>query len=142
MGLHCPITGINIPRFLLAAVIGFAFIFGFDYGVHHKLLMDVYQQTADMWRPMDQMKNFMPYVFLYQALLVVIIGFIYTRNHEGKGLIEGIRFGLMIGVLMALLNASAYIWMPIPKTLALGWAGAGLGNALGIGIIFSLLYKK
>lgn len=140
--MHCPVTGINIPRFLLATVIGFAFIFGYDYLVHHILLNDIYLQTAEMWRPMDQMINFMPYVFIYEALLVMIVGFIYTRNHEGKGILEGLRFGLPLGALIALLNGSAYIWMPIPKTLALGWAGAGLGAALGIGIIFSLLYKK
>lgn len=140
--MHCPCTGINIPRFLIAAIVGFAFLFGFDYLVHHKLLMDIYIQTTDLWRPEDQMVNFMPYMFVYQALLVVLIGFIYTRNHEGKGLCEGIRFGLPIGLLLALLNGAAYLWMPIPQTLALGWAGAGLGTGLGIGIIFSLLYKK
>lgn len=140
--MHCPCTGINIPRFLLAAIIGFAFLFGFDYFVHHNLLIELYEQTPDLWRPAEDMANLMPYIFVYQALLVFIIGFIYTRNHEGKGITEGVRFGLPIGALLALLNAAAYLWMPIPQELAIGWAGAGFGTGLGLGIIFSLLYKK
>ncbi|MCB1721182.1 MAG: hypothetical protein H6860_03145 [Rhodospirillales bacterium] len=140
--MHCPITKINIPRFLISTIIGFAFVFGLDFLIHQNLLSDIYQQTMHLWRPMDEMASFMPYMFGYQALLVIIIGFIYTRNHEGKGITEGLRFGLQIGVLLALLNAAAYIWMPIPKELALAWAGAGLGTGLGLGVIFSLLYKK
>ncbi len=141
-GMHCPVTGINIPRFLIAAVAGYAFVFGFDYLIHHVLLMDTYQQTPDLWRAPETMMEFFPLMIGYQVLLVLILGFIFTRNYEGKGIGEGIRFGLMIGSLIALLNAAAYIWMPISIELALSWAGAGLGISVGIGILFSLIYRK
>lgn len=141
-GLHCPITGINIPRFLAAAVASYAFMFGFDYLVHHVLLMETYEKTAELWRPPETMGQYFPLVIAYQILLIVILGFIFTRNFEGKGIGEGIRFGFMMGALIGLLNGAAYIWMPIPLSLALSWAGAGLGAALGIGILFSLIYRK
>ncbi len=48
--MHCPITGINIPRFLAAAAAGFVFIFGFEFLVHGKLLNDLYDQTGHLWR--------------------------------------------------------------------------------------------
>lgn len=32
MSGHCPVTGVNIPRFTLAVVAGFAFIFGCEPG--------------------------------------------------------------------------------------------------------------
>ncbi len=140
--MHCPVTKVNISRFLLTAIVGFAFVFSFDFLIHQNLLIGYYEQTMNLWRPPAEMQSFMPYMFAYQALLVVIVEFIYTRNHDGKGITEGLRFGLQIGILLALLNAAAYIWMPLPKELALGWAASGLGTGLGLGIIFSLLYKK
>ena len=141
-GMHCPVSGINIPRFLAATVVGFAFVFGFDYIVHSILLMDTYTQTPELWRLQEEMQQYFPFMIGYQVLLVVLLGFIFTRNFEGKGVAEGVRFGLMMGALIGLLNAAAFIWMPISLTLALSWAGAGLGATLGIGIIFSVIYKK
>lgn len=138
--LHCPCTGINIPRFLGCVIAGYAFLFGFDYVVHHILLMDIYTQTMDLWRPEEEMS--FPLMIAYNVLLVAILGFIFTRNYEEKGIGEGLRFGVSMGALLALMNAASYIWMPIPLELALGWGGAGLGAAIGIGIIFSLIYKK
>jgi len=140
MTMHCPCTNINIPRFALTVIAGYAFVFGFDYLVHHIMLMDIYTQTAGLWRPEEEMS--FPLMIAYNVLLIIILGFIFTRNFEEKGIGEGLRFGAAIGALMALLNAAAYIWMPIPLELALGWAAAGLGQGVGLGIIFSLLYKK
>lgn len=138
----CPVTGINIPRFLLASVIGFIFVFGYDYLVHHVLLMETYETTADLWRAPETMEQFFPYMLGYQALYVIFLGFIFTRNFEGKGIMEGVRFGIALGLLLALCNAAAYIWMPIPLNLALAWGGCAIGSAIGIGVIFALLYKK
>ena len=141
-GMCCPITGVNIPRFALCVIVSFAYIFGFDYFVHGNLLMGLYEQTTDLWRPQETMQEFFPMMLTYQALLAVVLGLIFTRNYEAKGIMEGVRFGILLGALIGLLNAAAYIWMPIPSDLALGWAAAGFGIALGVGVIFSLLYRK
>ncbi len=139
---HCPITGVNILRFLASALAGFIFIFGFDFIVHQNLLMGLYEQTSDLWRPEESMATYFPLMIIRTALLSIILAFIFTRNYEGKGIQEGARFGLMFGLLLALLMASSYIWMPIPLELAIGWASSGLGTGVGLGIIFSLIYKK
>ena len=138
--MHCPITGINIPRFLLSVLGGFAFIFGFDFLVHGNLLAGTYEQTSHLWRMPEDI--IMPWMIGTQILTAMIAAFIFTRNFEGKGIGEGVRFGLMLGAFMAVMMSSSYAWMPIPLTLALSWAGAGLGTGLGLGIIFSLIYKK
>jgi hypothetical protein len=140
--MHCPCTGTNISRFVLALAAGFAFKFGFDFIVHQKILMDLYTQTQDLWRPHDDMSKCLPIMLGFNLLLVGIVGYIFTRNFEGKGIMEGVRFGVPMGLLLALMMSSSYIWMPIPIELAMGWAASGLGLGLGLGIIFALLYKK
>lgn len=140
--MHCPCSGINLPRFLLSLVIGFAFVFGVEFAIHNTLLADLYEQTASFWRAKESMATFFPLMLARTFLLVAISAFIYTRNHEGKGITEGIRFGIPLGLLFALFMSSSYIWMPIPLELALAWAGTGLIIGLGLGVIYSLTYKK
>lgn len=140
--MHCPITGINIPRFLVSVIAGFVFIFGFDFIIHGQVLADLYAETADLWRPPEEMETYFPFMMGSQLLLALITAFIFTRNFEEKGIGEGIRFGLLLGTLLALLSATTYVWMPIPLLLAVYWAAAGLMQGLGLGIIFGLLYKK
>ncbi len=140
--LCCPYTGTNIPRFVGMVLTGYLFVFGFDYLVHHKLLMDLYTQTADLWRPEESMMDYFSLMITRNIVLIGIIGYIFTRNFEGKGIGEGIRFGLPMGALLAVMMSSSYIWMPIPLELALGWAASGFVTGLSLGIIFSLIYKK
>ena len=140
--MHCPFTGINIPRFIIATLAGFIFVFGLDYIVHQNLLTDLYDITSSFWRAPESMQSIFPLVILRTLLLVTVTAYIFTRNFEGKGIKEGIRFGMPFGLLFALFMGSSYLWMPIPLELALSWAISGLATGFGLGIIFSLTYRK
>lgn len=138
--LICPLTGVYIPRFLLAVLGGVVFVAIFDFVVHSILLMGLYGETAALWRPEEEM--IMSWMIGRDILMVIISLLIFTRHYEAKGMMEGMRFGLMLGALLAVLMSAAYAWMPISLSLALSWAGSGLGTGLGLGMIFALLYKN
>ncbi|MCK6418345.1 MAG: hypothetical protein L6Q57_05320 [Alphaproteobacteria bacterium] len=139
--LKCPITGVSIPWFLLSVIIGFAFLFGYQYVMHGIWLMPVYELTPQLWRPVAEMQALFPWCIGTKLATVIIIGLIYTRNHEGKGIMEGVRFGVLIGALMGVMMMSSYLWMPISLDLAMKWLAVGFGEGLGLGIIFSLAYR-
>ena len=132
--MHCPVCGVNIPRFLLSTIIGFAFLFGTDYVIHQNLLMSLYEQTSELWRPTETMMDFFPLMLGAQFLMSAITAMIFTRNYEGKGIMEGVRFGFLLGLLFALMMSMSYIWIPIPLALAGGWALAGLFQGFGLGV--------
>lgn len=140
--MKCPITGVNLPRFLAAVVAGFIFVFISDYIVHGNLLMETYQNTDHLWRMEEDMQSFMPFMMGMQFLLALLVIFIFTRHYEEKGPAEGLRYGVMIGLLMGLLPASSYAWMPIPGALALAWFADGLLKGVGLGLIAALIYRK
>lgn len=140
--MHCPITGINILRFLIATIAGFAFLFATDFVIHQHLLMDLYEQTKELWRPPEAMMSFFPLMLGSQLLMSAITAMIFTRNYEEKGIMEGVRFGFLLGLLFALMMSMSYVWMPIPIALAGSWGAAGLFQGLGLGIIFALTYRK
>jgi len=140
--MHCPITKTNIPRYLLSVFAGFIFIFISDYGIHQNLLMGLYEQTTQFWRSPETMMDFFPLMLGAQFLMAAITAYIFTRNCEDKGIMEGVRFGIPLGLLFALMMSMSYVWMPIPLALAGGWAASGFAQGLGLGIIYSLTYKK
>ena len=48
----------NTKRFVMAVAAVFVFIFAFEWIWHGMLMMESYQATAQLWRPMDQMNYF------------------------------------------------------------------------------------
>ncbi len=140
--MKCPVTGVNIVRFVMSILAGFVCIFGFDFLVHGILLAETYQETVHLWRPMEEMQNYMPLTMGVQFAYAVILAFIFTRHYEGKGIVEGVRFGVMMGALVGVLQISAYAYMPISLFLGLAWSGAYLVQAIIVGIVFSLLYRS
>lgn len=131
----------NCKRFGIAALVGFIFVFGFDFVVHGILLLPTYDLTPDLWRPMEEYESMVPFMTAMQVLTTVALCYIYTRNHEGTGISEGIRFGIMFGIFLGLMQASSYAWLPISAALAGYWFVAALVKTIGLGVIFSLLYK-
>lgn len=139
--MRCPVTGVYIPRFLPCLILGFIYIMGLNMFVHGTLLMDQYELTQSLWRTPEDMQAHFNFMMLNQFLVVFIAGVIYSRNHEGKGIGEGARYGLMLGALIGVLRMAPYAWTPVSFDLAMAWFGGGLAEGLGLGIIYSLIYK-
>ena len=132
----------SMIRFALAALAVFVFTFLFDFLVHGVLLQQTYKDLASIWRPEAEMQSLMPLMTLVQALMALVLAFIFTRNFEDKGIGEGARYGFYMGVFLAVPQIGAYVFMPIPVSLAAAWAGQAIAWGLLAGIILSLIYKE
>ncbi len=142
MNAHCPISNVNIPRFLAIILAGFIFVFGFEFVWHGMLLMDHYEATMHLWRPKAEMQAYFPYVLATQLAFVAALAFVFTRNYEGKGLSEGLRFGLALGVLLGIGQFGMYAYMTIPLALAALWFVGAVFEVAGLGLLFALIYRK
>ena len=129
----------NTKRFILSALAFFIFSFLLDWLVHGQMLKGIYEQTAHLWRPEDQ--HNLPFMFFSQAAFAVMFAFIFTRHVEGKGVAEGLRYGLYIGLLIAAIEIGTYCYMPIPLILSVSWAVAAIVKGVIGGAILALVYK-
>lgn len=137
---HCPITGVYLPRFLLCVLVGFAFLFGLGFVMHNHLLTGLYEETKELWRPEAQMNALFPYVLGYNFLLPLFSAFLFAKCcRTCKGM--SVCFGLILGLLFAVLMSAAYIWLPISGSLALAWGADGFVSGLGLGLIYGWIYK-
>lgn len=142
MKKECPIIGVNMPRFLLSVLGGFAVVFVFEYLYHSIYLKDMYEATASLWRSPEEMAGFSDVVLSCQLAFTVVLAFLYAQKHEGKGPIEGIRFGIFTGLIVGIPFYGMYAYMPIPNDLAVAWLGGTVVELTLVGIVFSLLYKN
>jgi len=135
-------SGVNCKRLVPAILAVLAVIFISNYFIHGKLLEGAYQATANIWRTDTEMKSHCAWMFLGQALIAVFFTLIFAKGHEGKGLMEGVRFGLLIGLFYVGHFFIQYVTTPIPRSLLMAWVTLGMIQMILAGIVASLVYKK
>ena len=112
-----------------------------DFLIHQVFLKSMYAASPNLWRPEAELQSHMPYMFLGQLAVAVFLSWIFVHGYKGKGIMEGIRFGFLIGGLEAGKNLIMYTVAPYPCALAASWIVAGFAQAILVGIVASLVYK-
>jgi hypothetical protein len=113
-------------NWLLNTAILFLFLWGYDFVVHGNLLMDMYVQTKDLWRPQADMESLYGWCLAGTAAMAFVFSSIYncwTSKCDGGGTCAkaGANFGLWVGLLLGIMQAKSYIWLAIPGKLAVLW---------------------
>ena len=82
------------------------------------LLDPIYSSYSQIWRPPAEMKLWMlPVTGMFFSAFFV---FIFSKGYEGRGVLEGVRYGFYVALMTALPHAYGnYALMQIPYTLAL-----------------------
>lgn len=128
-------------RPILAVVAVFLTWSMLDLVIHGMLLDPIYQATADLWRPVEEMKMALMYAVAIAtaACFVMIYTCLVTRKSLAAGLKLGALFGLASGVSM---GWGFYGYMPIPLSLAWGWFLSILINFVLAGALVGAIVKS
>jgi len=109
--------------------------------IHGPLLGSIYESTQSVWRPdmMDKMWIIHVTTVIFSFLFV----YIFTKGYENKGIVEGLRFGLIIGLLMNVVGMfNQYAVYPIPFNLAIQWFIYGIIQYVVIGAVAASIYRE
>ena len=122
-----------IVVFVLMVILG--------YIIDTLILGSTYESLTNIWRPDMQSKMWIFYlVMLFQAFF---FSFIFSKGYEGKGIAEGVRYGLYIGIWLSVGMAyGSYAMIPIPYSLALQWFIYGVIQYIIYGIALALVFRK
>jgi len=131
----------NIKHYIISTVCVFVFFFFFDWMYHGVILMDLYNQTPHLWRSPEAMQALFPMAPLLQLLFAAALTFLFTRHYEARGVGEGVRFGLVTGLLIGVGQLGSYPYMPISLVLAILWFLGALVSITIAGVILSLTYR-
>lgn len=130
----------NIKRFFGATLAVYVAIQITDPIIHGAILGPTYEALKHIWRP-DMMSK-MWIMFITSFIFSILFVYIFSKGYEGKGLLEGVRFGIITGLFMNGVGMfNQYVVYPVPFTLALQWFIFGMGQFIVYGILTALIYK-
>jgi len=135
----------NIKRWVLSSLLILVTFFILDFISYGNLLAKMYAASASLWRPEIEMDAMLPYGYIGTLIVSFLLVYIYDRGYTGKGshLAEGLRFGLVIGVFVAIPMAVwSYISLPMTLGLAIGWFITAFVKMLSAGFIVGVAYRK
>lgn len=132
----------NTARYLLASIAVFIFIFVFEWIFHGMFLEGIYMATANLWRTEEAMQELFYIMIVGQLLLALMFCFIFTRGYENRGIGEGVRYGLYVGLLFAGPTLVMYAVAPYPINMVLYWIIGAIIEFILAGVITAALYKR
>jgi hypothetical protein len=137
-----PLDGGRMNKKLL---IGFVLVYvvftGLDMVVNTVLLAPGYESVSHLFRPNDEVPMWV--IFVAYLFLAFFFTLIFSKGYEGKGIMEGVRYGFYVGMMAMLpFNYVSYAVMPIPYSLAFQGFLYGTVELVICGIVLALVFGK
>ncbi len=127
----------------LGFIVAFITLSILEFLIHGVLLSSAYQSETvkALFRP-DMMSKMWIYYVVY-LFIAFFFTLVFSKGYEGKGIGEGVRYGLYVGFMMATPMAYAsYASYPIPYSLALQWFIYGMIEYIILGVVVAAVYGK
>lgn len=134
----------NTKRLLLTALVVFIVLEILSYLVHGVILASTYQmeEVQAAFRPEAEMMSKMWILYVTDIIWCFFFAFFFAKGYEGKGIMEGLRFGFYIGLFWSLVSSyQSYTFYLLPYSLAFQWFIYGMIISLLLGIVAALVYK-
>ena len=133
----------NYARLVLAAVAATVFDACYGFLIYGMLLAPEFARYPGVYRSNEDGQAFLPLMFGGLFIAIVAAAIVYAKGYEGgRGVAEGARFGVLLGVFVVFAFAGVnYAVLNIGRKLALMTAAAGFVEWLVIGTVIGLVYK-
>lgn len=128
--------------FWIGWIVVFVVMQAYGYLVHEVGLSETYQSLASVFRPQEEMASMMWMMMVGGVFSLLLFCYIFTWGHEGKGVMEGVRYGALIGVFASIISAvDSYVIYPLTGELAVIWFVTGVVAFIISGAVFAAIYK-
>jgi hypothetical protein len=127
-------------RIVLGIVVVFIAWQVLDFVLHGLLLASTYRETAQLWRPMAEMKTgLMRVVGLVASACFVCL---YAWLVRPKSWAAGLSYGLILGVGNGFsMGFGTYSVMPMPQSLAVAWCIGSIVETSVAGLLVGWIVK-
>lgn len=131
----------NKQKFILSCICVFAFIFFYDWIMHDFVIKNLFEDSSSLWRIDEEIMSFLIWRIFGQLMLSVFFCLIFLHGYENKGVGEGARFGLLIGLLFTAPVFIQFSVQPLPTNLFLSWLVGGVLELILAGMILGAIYR-
>ena len=114
----------------------------YGYLIHTVGLSDLYASVASIFRPEAEMMDMMWIMMVGSAFGTLVFCYIFTFGAEGKGVMEGVRYGALMGLFLSIPSSvDAYVIYPLTVEIAVIWFVTGVIGLMIAGAVFASIYK-
>ncbi len=134
----------NVKKLIIAFVVVFILLEATNYFVNMVILSSTYAkpEISKIFRPIAEMDAIMWRMWIADLVYSFFFVFIFVKGYENKGLMEGVRYGIYIGVFIQFMAVVAQnVVYQVPAYLAAQWFIYGLIQSVILGITAALIYK-
>ena len=134
----------NVKKFWIAVVVVFILTEVTGYLIHGVMLSSTYQSEGikDIFRSMEDMQSKMWVMWVTDLVWVFFFTFIFVKGYENKGILEGFKYGIYIGLFIPFVFAyQSYVIYPVPYSLAVQWFLFGMIQCVIYGLVVAAIYK-
>jgi hypothetical protein len=129
----------NLKKFILSVIAVLVLIAAIDSVIHGVILSGSYKANAGIWRA--DMLKLMWLFYVSYLIFALLFVYIFQKGFENKGVIEGIRYGAVMSLLLNGAGAiGQYVMYPIPLSMAIQWFIYGTIEYIILGIAISFIY--
>ncbi len=130
-----------MKKILIGFVAVFVTLEVLDAIIHAGILGGTYAAMRNTWRP-DMMSKLWILHFVRLAT-AFFFTYVFSKGYEGKGIMEGVRYGFYLGVIVSSGFAfGTYSMFDIGKGLALQWFFYSLIEYIIAGVVVSLVFGQ
>ncbi|HEY7751559.1 MAG TPA: hypothetical protein VH917_04650 [Ignavibacteriaceae bacterium] len=134
----------NKKKFWIAFVVIFVVLEITSFIIHGAILSSTYQSEGikEIFRGMEEMESKMWIMWLTDLIWAFFFTFIFVKGYENKGIMEGVKFGIYMGIFVSLVfSYQSYVVYPLPYSLVFQWFIYGLLQCVILGILAAIIYK-
>ena len=134
----------NLARVAAAAVVAWIVSLGIGFFVNTVLLADLARANTPPMRPEAEVTGMLPLGFVFLLFGFFAFAYAYAKGYEGgNGVIEGIRFGLLVAVLITgFAGIWQYIVFPISGSMSMAIIVDAFVELPIYGAIVGAIYKR
>jgi hypothetical protein len=130
----------NWKRFWMAGLVTYVVVQALDLVTNAVFMKSANESLKGLWRP--NMMSRMWVMYVVGAVVTLLFTYIFVKGREGKGIAEGVRYGIIIWLFVSVpMNVSMWVLLPIPYIIVLRWMLIGLLEMLIAGILVAVIYK-
>jgi hypothetical protein len=132
----------NIPRLLLAILVGFIFVFGTDFVIHTIWLKADYMASMQLWRTDPEMMTRFPWMIAGHFLCAFAFVLIWAIGFApGGNMTVAVIYGVLMGLFSQVNTIIAYVVSPMPGPLMTKWFVIGIVQAVLLAVVTFMVYK-
>jgi hypothetical protein len=134
----------DTKKFLLASLGVFVVYSGLGFGIHEMALRADYEPLIGaVIRGEDELNQRLFLLYLGNLVFALAFTFVYAKGYEaGKSWVgQGLRFGLIVGTLLAPMALTQYVVYPVGGALAVKWILFGYVQIIACALAAAGVYR-